>query len=402
MDCQYESGEVDIPFDDEWGFDVNDGFNEGAHWWRSEIERCELCEIENDELLDGELSSNELCEMEEVLGESDKKFVEHLRRVESLVKGVGAGKESHFWAVNGRDGSLKISRSMHGKELLKLMRGGCEQRCYINSVVDQNPFVGVFHRVQGKWGKDIAELIRFGLLGGDVNQTVHFLNRIVEDLRNELSRPVIQSFEKRVDRSARARLRRAVDIIDKCFERRSRLLVIRADLGYRKGRFVDSSDFSNDLEMVKRHWAELSADIKKGLVLPSVMEVFAKLEYGVLSGFHYHVVVVMSGAEHQEDISYARMLGQYWSQVVVGKDGRYFNCNRIKFRYKHLGIGEINYYEKEKVSALKKRVIGYVTKSDYYMNALSPAKKTFFQLSCMKHMGGANRGRPRRYLLQND
>ncbi|MFC7091159.1 hypothetical protein ACFQH5_16565 [Halomonas salifodinae] len=408
MECQYGVGELKHPFGEEW--DIEWGTEGGvalagemSHWWESQDKSQEWGDELDEVATEDEEEDSEgglPCEMEEVLQGKDKHFVEHLRRAEALVKGVAAHRESHFEVIQGKQGRLKMFRSLHGQELIKLVKKGCYPRCHQLSVVDQNPFVGVYHRVVKKWEDELRDMARYGVMKGGVTQTVNIMNRIIDDLRREVGRPAIKTFAKRVDRSAKERGRKAVAIIDKCFEHRSRLLVLRVDLGYRKGRFIDSHDFSKDLEEVKQHWAALSSDLKKGLVVPNVMEVFGKVEYGVLSGFHFHMVIIMKGAEHQEDINYAKMVGQYWCQEMVGEEGRYFNCNRIKHRYKRLGVGEINYYEKEKIAALKEVVIGYVVKSDYYMSALSPSKKTFFQLSCTKPKLGGKRGRPRRYLAR--
>lgn len=398
----YGGGEEQSPFEEEWESEWETAVTSSAAdvkrpWWEESVgeEKLDVGALE-DETVPPELELP--CEMEEVLEGRDKCFVEHLRRVEALVKGVARSEENHFEAIQGKQGRLKIYKSLHGQELIKLVKKGCEPRCHELSVVDHNPFVGVYHRVVDKWKRELNELTRYGVMKGGVIQTVAILNSVVDDLRHEVRRPIIKEFAKRVDRSAKARAKKASAIIDKCFEHRSRLLVLRVDLGYRKGRFIDSPNFSRDLEEVKQHWAVLSDGLKKGQVVPNIMAVFGKVEYGVLAGFHIHLVVIMKGAEHQEDITYARLVGQYWCQEVVGEVGRYFNCNRIKHRYKQLGIGEINYYEKEKIAALKDVVVGYVVKSDYYLSALFPAKKTFVQASCIKPKQGGARGRPRRYL----
>lgn len=401
---RYCEGEEQCPFDAEWDNEWEAAVtlttaDDKRPWWEEPVgeDDPDVGAFE-DETVPPEMELP--CELEEVLEGRDKYFVEHLRRVEALVKGVATKGENHFEAIQGKQGRLKIFKSLHGQELIKLVKKGCDPRCHELSVVDQNPFVGIYHKVVKKWKGELNELIRYGVIKGGVIQTVAILNSIVDDLRLEVSRPIVKDYERRVDRSAKARAKKACAIIDKCFEHRSRLLVLRVDLGYRKGRFIDSPDFSRDLLEVKQRWAVLSDGLKRGLVVPNVMEVFGKIEYGVLAGFHIHLIVIMKGAEHQEDITYARLIGQYWCQEVVGEEGRYFNCNRIKHRYQQLGIGEINYYEKEKIAVLKEIVVGYVVKSDYYLSALFPAKKTFVQVSCAKPNLAGKRGRPRRYLSQ--
>ena len=263
---RYRDGEeqytFDVEWNDKWGIAV-DGVTAGdiKPWWDDSKE----VDVFDTNGVDTELHKGDErgCELEEVLDWKDQCFVAHLRRVEALVKGVATNGENHFEAIQGKQGRLKIFKSLHGQELIKLVKKGCDPRCHELSVVDQNPFVGVYHRVVKKWKDELHELTRYGVMKGGVIQTVAIMNSIVDDLRHKVSRPIVKEFEKRVDRSAKARAKKASAIIDKCFEHRSRLLVLRVDLGYRKGRFVDSPDFLRDLEEAKQHWAVLSDGLKR-------------------------------------------------------------------------------------------------------------------------------------------
>lgn len=407
MGSQYGYGEVKRSFDEEWDVEweaAGDGSAGGEQtpWWESTGELQEHSDNNERPAIGIESIAEEAlpCALEEVLKASDKRFVDHLRRAEAFVKGVAVYRKNHFELIQGRRARAKIFKTQHGQEFLNLIKGGCDSRCHQMLVVDQNPFVGIYHKVVRKWNSELKSMARYDVLKGGLQQTVDTLNEIVDEMRGEVDKHSVKLFAQRIDRSTKERGRRAVSIIDKCFVQRSRLLVLRVDLGYRKGRFIDSQDLSNDLEKVKQHWVLLSKGLRKGLVVPNFMAAFGKIEYGVLSGFHIHMIVVMKGAEHQEDISYAKRVGEYWCQNAVGEEGRYFNCNRIKNRYQKIGIGEVNYYEAEKIDTLKKVVIGYVVKSDYYMGALSPSRKTFLQLSCIKPNSDDGRGRPRRYAAQ--
>ncbi|ATJ83390.1 hypothetical protein ACFPTY_10240 [Halomonas beimenensis] len=405
---EYETcqGESSHPFDEDWDLDWGWGANQSLSdddvpWWEVEERLARdgglrQWDMEDEEF---ELEEKEVPDdQEELLSEADKQFAAHLRRAEAVVKGISVSQEVHFEVVEKKNGKLRLFPSLHGKEFLKVVKKSCDDRCSQLRVVDQNPYVGIYHKVTRKWQYELRAVVEYGVLEGGVRRTASVMNKIMEEIKEEVSRPIIQNFSRRADRAAKSRKEAATSIIDQCFAERSRLLVLRVDLGYRKGKFVESEDFLQDMKMVKYEWALMSDSLKSGKVIPNVMAVFGKLEYGVLAGFHYHLVVVMKGADHRQDISYAKMVGQYWYSEVTGGEGRYFNCNRIKHRYQNLGIGVINYYEKDKVDALKGVVIDYVVKSDYYMSSLLPSKKTFVQLSCNKKEQVGRRGRPRRYL----
>lgn len=404
---EYEEcpGETFHSFDEDWNLDWDWEANQSLSddddvpWWEVEerLGRDEDLQKRDMEDKEGFFEEEIPDDQEEVLKEVDKKFIAHLRRAEAVIKGISDSREDHFEVVEKKNGKLKLFQSLHGKEFLKLVKKGCDERCAQLRVVDQNPYVGIYHKVTRRWEYELRTMVEYGVLKGGIPRTVLIMNTVMEDIKAEASRPIIQDFSRRVDRAAKDRKEKAISIINKCFAERSRLLVLRVDLGYRKGRFIESEDFIKDMERVKNEWRIMSDRIKSGKVIPNVMAVFGKLEYGVLAGFHYHLVVIMKGSDHQQDINYAKMLGQYWYGEVTGGEGRYFNCNRIKHRYKKLGIGTINYHDKGKVDALKEVVIDYVVKSDYYMSALLPARKTFVQLSCTKKESMGRRGRPRRY-----
>nr|WP_253939584.1 inovirus-type Gp2 protein [Halomonas sp. THAF5a] len=399
--CQ---GESSHPFDQDWnlywGWEANQSScDDDVPWWEVEERLARDEDLQQRDMEDEERFFEEEMpdDQEELLTEDDKQFAAHLRRAEAVIKGISDSRKDHFEVVEKKNGKLKLFKSLHGKEFLKLVKKGCDDRCAQLRVVNQNPYVGIYHKVTRKWQYELRKMVEYGVLEGGVTRTVLIMNTVMEDIKAEASRPIIQDFSRRADRAAKDRKEKAISIIDQCFSERARLLVLRVDLGYRKGKFVESEDFLQDMEMVKNEWRIMSDRIKSGKVIPNVMAVFGKLEYGVLAGFHYHLVVIMKGSDHRQDINFAKMVGQYWYSEVTCGEGRYFNCNRIKHLYKKLGIGTINYHEKNKVDALKGVVIDYVVKSDYYMSALLPARKTFVQLSCTKKEKKGRRGRPRRY-----
>ncbi|MDI4638332.1 MULTISPECIES: inovirus-type Gp2 protein [Halomonadaceae] len=405
MEYEESPGENSHPFDEDWNIDWDWGTNQSPSdndvpWWEGEERLARGENLQQWDMNDEELFFEEEVsdDQEELLSESDKKFIAHLRRAEAVIKGIFDSREDHFEVVEKKNGKLKLFQSLHGKEFLKVVKKGCDERCAQLRVVDKNPYVGIYHKVTRRWEYELRAMVEYGVLAGGVSRTVNVMNKIMEEIKDEASRPIIQDFSRRADRAAKDRKKAATAIIDRCFAQRSRLLVLRVDLGYRKGKFIESEDFMKDMKMVKKEWTLMSDSLKSGKVAPNVMAVFGKLEYGVLAGFHYHLVVIMKGSGNRQDINYAKMVGQYWYSEVTGGEGRYFNCNRIKHRYKKLGIGTINYHGKDKIDALKGVVIDYIVKSDYYMSALLPSKKTFVQLSCTNKEQMVRRGRPRRYL----
>ncbi|MDP1710003.1 MAG: inovirus-type Gp2 protein, partial [bacterium] len=156
------------------------------------------------------------------------------------------------------------------------------------------------------------------------------------------------------------------------FTRYARLLVLRVDLEYQSGNVIHNEqdrltkyqEASND----RKHFFN---NMDSNKLFEHLVGIAWTLEYGVETGFHYHMVLIYDGSEVREDETLAYWVGKYWSCNITEGQGRDYNCNAKKNKYRELGIGTINYYD----TALREglyHAIGYLMKTDHLALMLIP------------------------------
>lgn len=189
----------------------------------------------------------------------------------------------------------------------------------------------------------------------------------------------------RIDRRNTESMQNYIDALFNCY---SRLLVVRVDFHYRKAEYENltlervANDRDLFLRMAKRQYRGL-----EGLCW--------KLEYGRDRTFHYHMLFFFNGAEVRQDVTFGQQLGELWVSITSG-DGTYFNCNADKSRYEQCYLGQINYFDYEKRSALLQA--NYLTKADENIIAVQlDGKYRIFGRMEFPFRSFAS-GRPRAYL----
>lgn len=164
-------------------------------------------------------------------------------------------------------------------------------------------------------------------------------------------------------RSSRKNHKSVLDYIDSLFYSYAKILVIRIDLSYKLGINVDSLRVRKDRE-------RLFLNAKSNRIFTNMIGFVWKLEVGLYKGFHYHMLFFFDGSKVREDINISRRIGEYWVGDITKNDGLYFNCNRVKNKYKHCGIGLISYFDEQKRSYLKDAV-KYLTLTEKYLKPMN-------------------------------
>ncbi len=224
---------------------------------------------------------------------------------------------------------------------------------------------------------------------------VGILNEFIDKIRSEVASKAFQTTLKNYKRQVRQNHKSLTDYIDKLFKQYARLLVIRVDVSYAKDDgSMTEFQMKKRLEEVAADRKHFFANMRSNKLFEDKVGFVCKLEYGLEKGFHYHMFFFYDGSKVREDISLARMIGEYWKNDITKGRGLYFNCNAKKDEYKYPGIGMINHYEIELLANLK-MAASYLTKTDYYAKVATKKgnMRTFFKGAVKAKTG--NQGRPR-------
>ncbi len=152
----------------------------------------------------------------------------------------------------------------------------------------------------------------------------------------------------------------------------TRLVVLRIDFEYRK-EFKDLITIQDAIADLNRFFNNQPHNS----LFAEQLGYIVKLEYGVLKGLHFHLILFFDGSKRdgRKDVQLAQKIGEYWVEVITKGRGSYWNINANKKKYKQrgqLGIGVINSWETNLVENLKHRVVGYLCKSTQFVSLRPP------------------------------
>lgn len=147
-------------------------------------------------------------------------------------------------------------------------------------------------------------------------------------------------------------------------ERGSRLLVVRLDLSYLIDALAHGTTdpYQPSEQDAREHLRKFVRHLRDSYALKGYAW---RLERGVETGLHFHVLIFLDGHVHREGVELARMLGKHWNGVITKGYGCHHNCNAA--RYRHQGTGMVNYNDGDKRAALIEVVAPYLTKVDFWM-----------------------------------
>lgn len=174
-------------------------------------------------------------------------------------------------------------------------------------------------------------------------------------------------------------------------EQTSKVLAIRIDLacGSETSERRGITD-TVDVERAREEFARFIRHVRENYALEGWM---ASFEYGLKTGYHFHVLILLDGQEARRDETIAMLLGEHWINVITEGRGRYYNCNAVW--YPEDGIGMIHHYDTAKRAILLSKVVPYLTKMDFWLKFQKNGKsKSFIRGSTPKKKIGI--GRPRK------
>lgn len=180
--------------------------------------------------------------------------------------------------------------------------------------------------------------------------------------------------------------------VDALFEKYSRLLVIRIDLGFVKEKYVEKISLND----AKDYFSKFLNARRNNKIFSDVVGYVWKMECGDVKGYHYHLLIFMDGSKVQKDEYRAILMGQYWRHITGGK-GAVFISNLIKKKFSkigRLGIGMISHFDHEKRKNLD-FVLQYFFKIEQCLKEKSLQGTRTYDRGEMPSISKTSFGRPR-------
>lgn len=322
-----------------------------------------------------------------------------LRRIERTMRCLEMSQDVElFSCFHARDG-VRIKAARLGSDFVSNLMQGVSKFDYHFPAHEMNPYIEVFYKCINRIEDSFMLSGWAGLINEDAFSFARHMNALIGFARSEMSGKAFKKIIGKFDKASKKRSDSLENYIDALFVEHSRMLVVRVDLSYRPDFFNKEDGFDEKLTLVKSHWADMQKDLYKGRPVDGLLGFACKLEYGQLKGFHLHLLLFYNGSVRRQDGVLARMVGEHWRDSITNGAGAYFNCNAVKAKYRHLGIGMINFDQVEYIDALKRRVAAYLTKIDYWVR-LSPGKGRAFFRGNMPRKTAVKRGRPRKICTQ--
>lgn len=199
------------------------------------------------------------------------------------------------------------------------------------------------------------------------------LGKLVGEIRDGAQ---TKAFRARLDRSRRRVQKNAASArkrFNSALMHHSKVLAIRLDLV--SGQEIADARGITSSVGIKQARAEFAKFQRYVRDTYPFLTFFGCLEYGALTGIHFHVAILLNGHLKQRDVWIAMQMGEHWKNVITEGRGRYFNSNAVRFPERAVGMIRREDYAKRR--AFVRHVIGYLTKPDFWVR-FTGVKKTFF------------------------
>lgn len=260
------------------------------------------------------------------------------------------------------DGDSRLHWNLPGILLNKLIKMRISRDDHLNRLYTFEPYIALMvDQVKAARLCGVALVRKMRSDRDEVEHYVQQLNSCVEGIRQEARSKSFARKLKNYQRSSNKNHKELTGYVDALFERHSRLLVLRVDLGYQKQHCRTTQ------AEAKRDREHLLRNKRSNKLFDDMVGYIWKLEHGPEKGFHYHMMFFFDGSKVREDITKALLIGRYWTELITKGRGVYYNCNADKSRYKSCGIGMVDHRDSPMRDTLNQLAIPYLTKTDIYM-----------------------------------
>jgi len=231
---------------------------------------------------------------------------------------------------------------------------------------------------------------------------VRGLNRFIDWIRRMAKTRVFKVIDRNLRRKEGKNERGIHHYFNALWQRYSDLNIVRVDLEYKKNNPCwHSLGTGNDVsvDMALEHRELFIKRLERHPMLGKKLGYIIKLEYGLIRGFHFHVLLIFNGQVVQNDIAYGKVACELWKEITEGR-GEGWNCNLHKASYARtgcLGIGRIRHFDHALRHCLEHEVLDYFTKLDTLRKVVSGSRALVKSLTPPPKAFAS--GRPRRRIL---
>jgi len=291
-------------------------------------------------------------------------FIHWLRRAEKLVCTLAVNNDEPFIATHYRWGRTFYKLTRVGNSLVNVLRSynGDTVKHYRHHRF--NPPLTVILTVAAKYSpKLVSEAIQNGTLTLGEQGTRDILTTAADAIRSKCHS---QKYKDEVDNYRRNEEKNIVSCCEYMaaqFRRRSKLLILRIDLYFRRPH--KAWGYTKEAD---QHHARFLRALRENRIVPDVLGYISKREDGIDRGIHYHVLIVIDGHEHRDAANLTRTVGEDWERrcgkgdfddcFAVGEATRrnkasYFNCYTRVNHYQFNGLGLIHPTDTDKLRGLR-------------------------------------------------
>lgn len=306
----------------------------------------------------------------------------HLYRIERFVKDIEQGCTGSFSIKYDGVGILPVLRELYlGKEYYPRLNQWLER---YSGLYRYSARVEAFYDACKELGLIGARHFAFGEPGAYLptgnTRYMDVFEQLIESIRVRCQAREFSERERLRLENAKRNEQNVLAFELAMFDEqsgRSRWLMLSLTLRY-KPEYRDQIT----LELIQQHRDRLFGAKRTNKLIGGIMNQVWAIEQGEDTGLHLHVILFYS-AEHNHDEHIAKLIGEYWVEVVTKGMGDYWNSNggALKPGYKKrghgMGVGQINWNDTEKREALRTNLV-YLAKAEQYLMLKSADRvKTF-------------------------
>ncbi|WP_143476477.1 inovirus Gp2 family protein [Pseudacidovorax sp. RU35E] len=297
-----------------------------------------------------------------------------VKRIAESVKNIAQGDGTLFSCFADRSGRLHTQATAEGQRLLTDIAFHLPElenffpshsfNPYISALLiavhEQEVLTGLLLDWPDQFRPRDNRRYEFGSLTKTVCDS---LNALVTAVRLKCrSKPFLRALDH-LRRRCQKNYAGAVELIDSLLLPKKRLLALRGD-------FTCGQE-SADVRGVVNSMTASEAKILHARLIRHVREHYglrgyiSKFEYGLLTGYHFHILFLLDGREHWRDVPILQQVGKHWTDGLTEGRGRFRNCNAQS--YARRGVGMIKWDDQVTRLVLVKKVLPYLCKTDFWM-----------------------------------